>query len=68
MNNVLLTFSLLLLQVSKLPSEKEAIYGALDKWAAWETEFPVIAAAKALEILRRQNKWLRIIQVCTLYA
>lgn len=49
--------------VSKLPSEKEAIYGALNKWTAWETEFPVIAAAKALEILRRQNKWLRIIQV-----
>lgn len=49
--------------VSKLPSEKEAIYGALDKWTAWETEFPVIAAAKALEILRRQNRWLRIIQV-----
>lgn len=49
--------------VSKLPNEKEAIYGALDKWTAWETEFPVIAAAKALEILRRQNQWLRIIQV-----
>lgn len=49
--------------VSKLPNEKEAIYGALDKWTAWETEFPVIAAAKALEILRRRNEWLRIIQV-----
>lgn len=49
--------------VSNLPSEKDAMYGALDKWAAWETEFPVIAAAKALEILRRRNQWLRIIQV-----
>ncbi|XP_074572847.1 pentatricopeptide repeat-containing protein At4g18975, chloroplastic [Curcuma longa] len=49
--------------VEKLPNEKEVIYGMLDKWSAFETEFPVIAAAKALEILRRQKKWLRIIQV-----
>ncbi|XP_008775585.2 pentatricopeptide repeat-containing protein At4g18975, chloroplastic [Phoenix dactylifera] len=49
--------------VSKLPNEKEIIYGELDKWTAWETEFPVIAAAKALEILRKQRQWLRIIQV-----
>ncbi|MED6155129.1 hypothetical protein PIB30_002332 [Stylosanthes scabra] len=49
--------------VSKLPNEKEAVYGALDKWTAWETEFPVIAAAKALKILRRRRQWLRVIQV-----
>ncbi|XP_020096299.1 pentatricopeptide repeat-containing protein At4g18975, chloroplastic isoform X1 [Ananas comosus] len=49
--------------VSKLPNDKEVIYGALDRWTAWETEFPVIAAAKALEILRRRSQWLRIIQV-----
>ncbi|KAM0952340.1 putative pentatricopeptide repeat-containing protein [Dioscorea sansibarensis] len=49
--------------VSNLPNEKEAIYGALDKWTAWETEFPVIAAAKALRILQRRKQWLRIIQV-----
>ena len=30
-----------------LPSEKKAAYGALDKWNAWETESPLIAAAKA---------------------
>lgn len=57
--------SLLFWQVSRLPNEKESIYGALDKWTAWETEFPVIAAAKALEILRGRNQWLRIIQVCS---
>ncbi|XP_073006401.1 pentatricopeptide repeat-containing protein At4g18975, chloroplastic-like [Typha latifolia] len=49
--------------VSRLPNEKDVIYGTLDKWTAWETEFPVIAAAKALEILRRRGQWLRIIQV-----
>ncbi|KAG2637516.1 pentatricopeptide repeat-containing protein At4g18975, chloroplastic-like isoform X1 [Panicum virgatum] len=49
--------------VSKLPNEKEAIYGALDKWSAFEPEFPVVAAAKALGMLKRRRKWLRIIQV-----
>nr|XP_023885025.1 pentatricopeptide repeat-containing protein At4g18975, chloroplastic-like isoform X1 [Quercus suber]XP_023885026.1 pentatricopeptide repeat-containing protein At4g18975, chloroplastic-like isoform X1 [Quercus suber] len=49
--------------VSGLPNEKEAVYGALDKWTAWETEFPLIAAAKALRILRKRNQWKRVIQV-----
>ncbi|ESR62826.1 hypothetical protein CICLE_v10016169mg [Citrus x clementina] len=49
--------------VSELPNEKHAVYGALDKWTAWETEFPLIAAAKALRILRKRGQWLRVIQV-----
>lgn len=49
--------------VSGLPNEKQAVYGALDKWTAWETEFPLIAAAKALRILRKRGQWLRVIQV-----
>ncbi|KAL3522598.1 hypothetical protein ACH5RR_015432 [Cinchona calisaya] len=49
--------------ISGLPNEKEAVYGALDKWIAWEAEFPVIAAAKALKILRKRNQWIRVIQV-----
>lgn len=49
--------------VSKLPNEREAVYGALDKWSAFEPEFPIIAAAKALLMLKRRRKWLRIIQV-----
>ncbi|XP_039829270.1 pentatricopeptide repeat-containing protein At4g18975, chloroplastic-like isoform X3 [Panicum virgatum] len=51
--------------VSKLPNEKEAIYGALDKWSAFEPEFPIVAAAKALGMLKRRRKWLRIIQTHT---
>lgn len=54
---------LLKCQVSELPNEKHALYGALDKWTAWETEFPLIAAAKALRILRKRGQWLRVIQV-----
>ncbi|KAJ0081650.1 hypothetical protein Patl1_10309 [Pistacia atlantica] len=49
--------------VSELPNEKEAVYGALDKWTAWETEFPLIATAKALNMLRQRCQWRRIIQV-----
>ncbi|CAK9323811.1 unnamed protein product [Citrullus colocynthis] len=49
--------------VSQCPNEKEAVYGELNKWIAWETEFPLIAAAKALRILRKRNQWKRVIQV-----
>ncbi|TYI31122.1 hypothetical protein ES332_A05G431400v1 [Gossypium tomentosum] len=51
--------------VSQLPNEKETVYRALDKWVAWETEFPLIAAAKALRILKKRSQWLRVIQVMT---
>ncbi|MBA0550762.1 hypothetical protein Golob_021682 [Gossypium lobatum] len=40
--------TLLVPKVSRLPNEKETIYGALDKWVAREIEFPLIVAAKAL--------------------
>jgi len=53
----------LLWQVSGLPNEKEAVYRALDEWTAWELEFPLIAAAKALSILRKRSQWLRVVQV-----
>ncbi|KAI4350251.1 hypothetical protein L6164_004723 [Bauhinia variegata] len=49
--------------VTELPNEKEAVYGALDKWTAWEIEFPLIAVAKALKILRQRRQWVRVIQV-----
>ncbi|KAG7621014.1 Pentatricopeptide repeat [Arabidopsis suecica] len=49
--------------LSGLPNEKEAVYGALNKWVAWEVEFPIIAAAKALQILRKRSQWHRVIQL-----
>ncbi|XP_010434475.1 PREDICTED: pentatricopeptide repeat-containing protein At4g18975, chloroplastic [Camelina sativa] len=49
--------------LSGLPNEKEAGYGALNKWVAWEVEFPIIAAAKALQILRKRSQWHHVIQV-----
>ena len=50
-------------QASQLPNEKEAVYEDSDKWTAFQTEFPLIAAAKGLEILCRRNQRLLIIQV-----
>eukprot|EP00252_Welwitschia_mirabilis_P025047 TRINITY_DN767_c0_g1_i5.p1 TRINITY_DN767_c0_g1~~TRINITY_DN767_c0_g1_i5.p1 ORF type:complete len:223 (+),score=27.94 TRINITY_DN767_c0_g1_i5:109-777(+) len=49
--------------VLKLPSTKEAVCGALDQWVAWEEEFPSIAVAKALRILKKRSQWLQLIQV-----
>ncbi|XP_021723221.1 pentatricopeptide repeat-containing protein At4g18975, chloroplastic-like isoform X2 [Chenopodium quinoa] len=49
--------------VSGLPNEKEAVYCALDEWIAWELEFPMLAVAKALRILKNQRQWPRVIQV-----
>ncbi|KAL1224757.1 Pentatricopeptide repeat-containing protein [Cardamine amara subsp. amara] len=49
--------------LSGLPNEKETVYGALNKWVAWEVEFPIIAAAKALQMLRKRSQWHRVIQV-----
>ncbi|KAK8959616.1 Pentatricopeptide repeat-containing protein [Platanthera guangdongensis] len=53
----------LVLLISNLPDDKDAVTAALDYWTTRETEFPIIASAKALEILRRRNQWRRIIQV-----
>ncbi|KAJ4745381.1 Pentatricopeptide repeat (PPR) superfamily protein [Rhynchospora pubera] len=50
--------------IRNLPDEKNAIYGALDRWTAFQDEFPIIAIAKSLQILKKNRLWLRIIQVC----
>ncbi|KAH1097844.1 hypothetical protein J1N35_014765, partial [Gossypium stocksii] len=49
--------------VSQVPNEKETVYGALDKWVAWKTKFPLIVAAKALQIFKKRSQWLRVIQL-----
>ncbi|KAC9177457.1 hypothetical protein E3N88_46260 [Mikania micrantha] len=43
--------------VCGLQMRKKTVYGALDKWTAWESEFPVIAVAKALNILKQRKLW-----------
>ncbi|KAH7284243.1 hypothetical protein KP509_34G044800 [Ceratopteris richardii] len=46
-----------------LSDVKEDVYEALDEWAAFELEFPVVATRMALEKLRKQEQWHRIIQI-----
>ncbi|EPS63783.1 hypothetical protein M569_11004 [Genlisea aurea] len=48
---------------SRLPIDKEGVYGALDEWVAWETEFPSIAAAKAIRILTKRRQWKQVIKI-----
>jgi hypothetical protein len=43
---------------------KEAIYGALDAWVAWEQNFPIGSLRNILLCLEKEQQWHRIVQVC----
>ena len=51
------------IQVMSLSHVKEEVYGALDKWAAFELKFPLEATMNGLRRLRENNQWHRVIQV-----
>ncbi|KAM4119723.1 hypothetical protein ACJW30_03G080800 [Castanea mollissima] len=42
---------------------KEAVYGTLYAWVAWEQNFPIASLKRALLILEKEQQWHRIIQV-----
>lgn len=42
---------------------KEAVYGTLDSWAAWEREFPIGHLKQALINLEKEQQWHRVVQV-----
>lgn len=42
---------------------KEAVYGTLDSWAAWEREFPIGHLKQALITLEKEQQWHRVVQV-----
>lgn len=42
---------------------KEAIYGALDAWVAWEQNFPIGSLRNILLCLEKEQQWHRIVQV-----
>lgn len=50
-------------KVMALSDVKEDVYGALDEWAAFELEFPLVATRMTLESLRKREQWHRVIQV-----
>ncbi|KAK1264614.1 Pentatricopeptide repeat-containing protein [Acorus gramineus] len=47
----------------ELRESKEAVYGALDAWVAWEQNFPLVALKRALTTLEKEQQWHKIVQV-----
>ncbi|KAL0559915.1 hypothetical protein IC582_000296 [Cucumis melo] len=46
-----------------LRDSKEAVYGALDAWVAWEQDFPIASLKHVLAALEKEQQWHRIVQV-----
>ncbi|KAL6174517.1 hypothetical protein ACLB2K_051163 [Fragaria x ananassa] len=46
-----------------LNDSKEAVYGTLDGWVAWEQDFTIGKLRMALIALEKEQQWHRIIQV-----
>lgn len=46
-----------------LKESKEAVYGTLDAWVAWERNFPLVSLKRALLILQKEEQWHRVVQV-----
>ncbi|XP_010522443.1 PREDICTED: pentatricopeptide repeat-containing protein At4g18975, chloroplastic-like [Tarenaya hassleriana] len=42
---------------------KEAVYGALDVWVAWERSFPMASLKRVIALLEKEHQWHRVIQV-----
>lgn len=56
------------MQLVDLNDSKEAIYGALDAWVAWEQNFPIASLKLVLNALEKQQQWHRVVQVSLLPA
>ncbi|KAJ0975615.1 hypothetical protein J5N97_017580 [Dioscorea zingiberensis] len=46
-----------------LKDSKEAVYGTLDAWVAWEQEFPLPMLKRALLVLEKMEQWHKVVQV-----
>ncbi|XVF58835.1 hypothetical protein PTKIN_Ptkin07bG0097900 [Pterospermum kingtungense] len=42
---------------------KEAVYGALDAWVAWEQKFPIGPLKNVILALEKEHQWHRVVQV-----
>lgn len=47
----------------ELNDSKEAVYGALDAWVAWEQNFPIASLKTILISLEKDQQWHRVVQV-----
>ncbi|XWS44660.1 hypothetical protein CRYUN_Cryun15aG0067300 [Craigia yunnanensis] len=46
-----------------LKDSKEAVYGALDAWVAWEQNFPIGPLKNVILALEKEYQWHRVVQV-----
>ncbi|XP_057974762.1 pentatricopeptide repeat-containing protein At4g18975, chloroplastic isoform X2 [Malania oleifera] len=51
------------LELFDLKDSKEAVYGALDAWVAWEQNFPIASLKRVLAMLEKEQQWHKVIQV-----
>ncbi|CAI6010607.1 unnamed protein product [Closterium sp. NIES-65] len=54
----------LIAAIRDVPDSKEDVYRALDAWAAFQLDFPLLAVKRALRIMQQEGQWKRILQVC----
>ncbi|CAA7015315.1 unnamed protein product [Microthlaspi erraticum] len=46
-----------------IEDDKEAVYGALDAWVAWERNFPIASLKIVIATLEKEHQWHRMVQV-----
>ncbi|KAJ0229730.1 PPR containing-like protein [Hirschfeldia incana] len=46
-----------------IEDNKEAVYGALDAWVAWERNFPIASLKRVIALLEKEHQWHRMVQV-----
>lgn len=51
------------MQLLDIEDNKEAVYGALDAWVAWERNFPIASLKRVIAILEKEHQWHRMVQV-----
>lgn len=51
------------MQLLDLKDGKEAVYGALDAWVAWEQNFPIGPLKNVILALEKEHQWHRVVQV-----
>lgn len=51
------------MQLINLNDSREAVYGTLDGWVAWEKSFPLVSLKRILITLEKEEQWHRVVQV-----
>ncbi|AQK38877.1 hypothetical protein ZEAMMB73_Zm00001d023300 [Zea mays] len=51
------------IELLSLEDSREAVYGTLDAWVAFEQDFPLASLKQALSVLEKEEQWHRIVQV-----